>query len=106
MRVKRALPQPKAPKPLPPRIHLKPWESNPEEHLSRILKRIDEAGKDRTYCNLSPADCELLTGSIKATVDMLDSATCVMRQIAREHYGEEGKTMTVRDFADRQGYDS
>lgn len=103
MRAKRAPPRPKTPKPLPARIHLKPWESNPEEHLSHILKRLDEAGQNRTYCNLSPADCELLTGSIKATVDALDSATCVVRQVAQDTFG---KDMTVEEFANRSSYDS
>jgi hypothetical protein len=89
---KRSLPLPRPPKPQPRRILAKPWEENPEEHLQNILDRLKAAAEARQYCNLSPADCELLTGSIKATVDMLDSATCVVRQVAREHYGEEGET--------------
>lgn len=102
-RAKRAAPAPKA---APRRILAKPWEVNPEEHLKSIMDRLAKGALANQYCNLSPADCRLLMKSIAFTAGSLDSAECVVRQIAREHYGEEGKTMTVKDFADRQGYDS
>lgn len=104
--MKRPKPAAPAPRPQPRRISAKPWEANPADHLQNILDRLKAAGEAHQFCNLSPADCALLMGSIKATADALNSAECVVRQVAREHYGEEAETMSAKDFADRQGYDS
>lgn len=95
-----------APRAQPHRILAKPWEADPAEHLGNILQRIMAAAQARQFCNLSPNDCELLWGSMLATEHALASAECVVRQIAREHYGKEAEGMTVKDFADRQGFDS
>lgn len=103
--MKRPAPR-KLPKPRPHRIRARPWEANPDEHLKSILNRLAKGAMANQYCNLSPADCRVLMESIAFTAGSLDSAECVIRQIAREHYGEEAKGMTVKDFADRQGYDS
>lgn len=103
MRMKRPKPSAPAPRPQPRRIRAKPWEADPADHLQNIMDRLKAAAEARQYCSLSPADCDLLTGSIKATVDALDSAECVVRQVAEDTWG---KRMTVKEFADRSGYDS
>lgn len=105
--MKRPKPAAPAPRPQPRVIRAKPWEANPQDHLEHILHALTHAAEAHQFCNLSPADCVLLMGSIKATTKALSSAECVVRQVARDHYGSKvAKTMTVKDFADRQGYDS
>lgn len=101
--MKRPLPRQKLPRPQPARIEVRPHANDPVRFLEDILKRIATGGKMNTYCNLSPLECDLLIGSFEATTDALDSAECVVRQVARETYG---KAMTVKEFADAAGYDS
>lgn len=103
MCMKRPKPPAPAPKLRPRVIRAKPWETNPADHLQNIVDRLRGAAEAHTYCNLSPADCALLMASIKATTDALSSAECVVRQVAEDTWG---KRMTVKEFADRSGYDS
>lgn len=100
--MKRPVPR-KPPKPQPGRIEVRPFANDPQKRLEDILRRIREGGEKHQYCNLSPSECDLLMGSLKATADALASAECVVRQVAEDTWGER---MTVKEFADRSGYDS
>lgn len=104
--MKRPAPR-KPPKSQPARIEVRPFANDPQKRLEDILRRIREGGEKNQYCNLSPSECDLLIGSLTATADALQSAERVIHQIACDHYGNDAaENMTVKEFADRQGYRS
>lgn len=93
----------KPPRASPATIEVRPFSNDPQKRLEDILRRITEAAKNHQYCNLSPSECDFLLGSLQATADALSSAECVVRQVARDTFGED---MTVKEFAEASSYDS
>lgn len=83
-----------------------PPAMSPEEVTRRteaVLELMSVAHKERSSITISSEDCGAVFESFLAQKAAADSAECVVRQVARDTFGEE---LTVEEYADRAGYDS
>lgn len=68
-----------------------------------VLVKMVQAFRDKQVLTLTADESGAMAETFIATRQCADSAECVVRQVARDTFGED---MTVEEYADRAGYDS